>query len=270
MKRAGAALLALAAGSALPQQAEQPGLGDAGAPDSPPRSIARDHHTRVEIKRWMTSRGTPDESTRTTLRMDRLLDGPVALLRLDLPLPDEDTDFNGSPFEPHLGDIKARVGFRPLKSDNLTFPSFVEMTFPTADPETLGTGKYQLGVGVRMLAPVQMPFLEASAHRTLLETQLQQVGSVAGDPERKDIHVTKIEITLNDVWQGRYTTRLKLKPNIDWEKDGKTGAVAELEGGLLFAQHWRTWLMLGRRVWGPDDIQGTYNTRVELGLSRLH
>ncbi len=121
---------------------------------------------------------------------------------------------------------------------------------------------------MRMLAPIEVPFLDTSAHRTGFEAQLQQVVSVAGDPERKDINVTKIEITLNDIWQGRYTTKLKLKPNIDWVQDGKTGAVAEIEGGLLFAQHWRTWLMLGRRVWGPEGIPATYDTRVELGLSR--
>lgn len=254
--------------AALAQQAEQPGPGDAGPPDPELGRLTRDHHTRVELKRWLTSRGTPDESTRTIVRVDRLLDGPVALLRLDVPFPDEDTDFNGSPFEPHLGDIKARVGFRAFKSGRLSFPTFLEMTLPTADPKTLGTGKYQLGAAVRMLAPMQVPFLEATAHRTVFEAQLQQVVSVAGDPERKDINVTKIELTLNDVWQGKYTTKLKLKPNIDWIQDGKSGAVAEIEGGLLFAQHWRTWLMFGRRVWGPEDIQYTYDTRVELGLSR--
>ena len=216
----------------------------------------------------MTSRGTPEESTRSNLRLERFLDGPVALLRLDLPFPDEQTDFNGDPFNPRLGDVKLRAGFRALRSGSLAFPSFVEMTFPTADPETLGAGKYQLGAALRMLAPIEAPFLDPAAHRTVFEAQVQQVVSVAGDADRKDINVTKIELTLYDLWQGRYTAKLKLKPNIDWKLDGESSAVAEIEGGLLFARHWRTWLMLGKRVWGPEGVSGTYDTRVELGLSR--
>jgi hypothetical protein len=37
---------------------------------------------------------------------------------------------------------------------------------------------------------------------------------------------------------------------------------------LFFARNWRTWLMLGRRLWGPPGIGGTYDDRVELGLAR--
>jgi hypothetical protein len=218
----------------------------------------------------MTSRGTPEESTRTTLRFDHFLHGPVDYLRLDVPLPDEQTDFNGSPFQPRLGDIKVRAGFRALGSGNLAYRTFAELTFPTADPASLGTGKYQLGGGVRIVARLQPPFLEAAAHRTAFETQVQQVVSVAGDEERKDINVTKLEFTLYDIWRGQYTTKLKLKPNVDWVQDGKTGAVGEVEGGLFFARHWRAWLMVGSRLWGAEGIQGTYDTRVELGLAHTY
>jgi hypothetical protein len=61
-----------------------------------------------------------------------------------------------------------------------------------------------------------------------------------------------------------------VKPSVDWIKDGKTGSVGEIEGGLFFARHWRTWLMLGRRLSGPEGIKGTYDTRVELGLARTY
>jgi hypothetical protein len=127
-----------------------------------------------------------------------------------------------------------------------------------------------VSAALRMLGPARLPFSDAAAHRSQFEVQLQQVVSVAGDEERKDVNVTKIELTLYDLWRGRYTFKLKLKPNIDWVQDGDSGAVGEIEGGLLFAQHWRTWLMLGRRVWGPAGIQGTYTDRVELGLARTY
>ena len=54
---------------------------------------------------------------------------------------------------------------------------------------------------------------------------------------------------------------------IDWEQNGETGAVAELEGALRFHRHWRVLLMLGTRLWGAG-IPSTYRTRVELTLGR--
>jgi hypothetical protein len=51
-------------------------------------------------------------------------------------------------------------------------------------------------------------------------------------------------------------------------RDGETGAVGELEGGILFARHWRTWLICGRRLWGSDGIPGTCADRVEIGVAR--
>jgi hypothetical protein len=245
-----------------------PAAGDEVATDSESSAATSGRSGRFELKRQMTSNATSDESTKTILRLDWYLGGPVSVVRLDVPLPDEEEDFNGDLLQPRIGDIKTRVTFRPRKSGDLTIVPFVEVTFPTADPESHGTGKYQLSAAARILDRVQLPFWDAAAHRTAFEIQVQQVVSVAGDEERKDINVTKLEFTLYDIWQGRYTTKLKLKPNIDWVQDGKSGAVGEIEGGVFFAEHWRAWLTLGTRVWGPDDIQGTYGKRAELGLAR--
>jgi hypothetical protein len=252
----------------------QPRSAESGAaeqrPDEESGSPARGDgwHGRIELKRQNTSRGTPEESTKTTLRVETFFRGPVEMLRFDFPFPDEETDFSGSPFNPRLGDIKTRVRFRALEAGGYSFPSFVEVTFPTADPESLGTGKYQLSAGIRMLAPLALPFPDPAAHKSRLETEVQQVNSVGGDPDRKDINYTKFELTLYDIWRRDYTFKLKLKPSVDWVMDGRTGAVGEVEVGLFFARDWRTWLMLGRRLWGPPGIGGTYDDRVELGLAR--
>ncbi|MCU0790350.1 MAG: hypothetical protein MUE79_04770 [Nitratireductor sp.] len=223
---------------------------------------------RLELKRQNTARGTPDESTKTTLKIERLLDGPVTLLRLELPFPDARTDFTGSPFEPRLGDIKARVGFRAFEAGGYAFPSFVEVTFPTADPETLGSGHYQLSAGLRMLAPLTLAFDDQASHQSRVEFQVQQVNSLGGDADRKDINHTKLEFVLSDVWRQKYTWKLKLKPAVDWIQDGETGAVFEAEGGMTFARDWRTWLMLGHRVCGNEDVASTYTKRVEIGVAR--
>lgn len=234
------------------------------------RKLGDNWHGRLEIKRQNTSRGTPDESTQTTLRVERFYDGWLAALRLDLPLPDEKTDFEGDPFNPRLGDVKLRAKFRPLQSGQYSFPYFMEMIFPTADPESSGSGKYQLSGGIRMIVPLTLPVARPKDHKAQFETEVSQTVSVAGDENRKDINYTKLEFTFYDVWRQTYTMKLKLKPSVDWIQDGKAGSVGEFEGGLLFAKHWRTWLMLGRRLTGPEGIKGTYDTRLELGLARTY
>ena len=97
---------------------------------------------------------------------------------------------------------------------------------------------------------------------------MQQVNSVAGDSSRKDISYTQFELTLDDTWRGTYTFKLKLKPVVDWTQNGRTGSVAEIEGGLFFRRDWRAWLMLGHRATGPSRIPSTYSDRIELGVAR--
>ena len=247
------AALALLAAQAAAQ------IGSEGAPAS--------KVGRFELKRQNTARGTPEETSATTLRAERYFDGPVAMFRLDLPFPDEKTDFAGSPFEPRPGDIKARLRFRPWQTGAAAFTPFVEFTLPTADPKSLGKGKYQLSEGLRTVLPVQLPLLEPSSHLSVLEFEIQQTNSVAGDAAFKDVNNSKFEFTLFDIWLKTYTFKIKLKPTVDWIQNGKTGANVEIEGGAYFARDWRWWLMLGQRVWGPSGIANTYQTRVELGVN---
>lgn len=234
------------------------------------RALRDNWHGRLEIKRQNTSRGTPDESTQTQLRVETFFEGPVSALRLDLPMPDEKTDFEGDAFNPRLGDVKLRAKFRPLKSGKYSFPSFLEMTFPTADPKSSGGGKYQLNGGIRMIVPLALPVERQKDHKAQFETEVSQAISVTGDESRKDINYTKLEFTFYNVWRGQYTMKFKVKPSVDWIQDGKTGSVGEIEAGLFFSRHWRTWLMAGHRLTGPEGIKGTYGTRIELGLARTY
>ncbi len=89
---------------------------------------------------------------------------------------------------------------------------------------------------------------------------------MAGDPNRTDINYTKLEIGLRHSWWNKYIVKLDLKPVIDWQQDGPTGAIAELEGRLRFARRWQTWLLLGERIWGADLIS-TYGKRIEIGIA---
>jgi hypothetical protein len=203
-----------------------------------------------EIKRQNTARGTPEESTRTTLRFERYLDGPVAQLRLDLPFPDAKDTFGGSPFDPRPGDLKLRARFRSLPADRGALGSFVEFTFPTANPESLGGGKYQVGPAVDLPIPLDRDAAGRPSGNRALRIEVQQVWSVAGDPAQKDINYTKFTVDLRQRWGEDWTGKLTFKPVVDWVQNGKTGAVLELEAGYRFDREWRVVLMIGWGLWG--------------------
>jgi hypothetical protein len=242
-----------------------PGAARPADPDDGMRSA---WHGRIEVKREATSRGTPEETTKTALKIDTYLDGPVSLFRIDMPFPDDKESLSGSPFNPKVGDLKLRTGFRGFRSGAYSFPSFVEVTFPTAHPDSKGAGKYQGSAAIRMIGPLELAL--PPGHQSRFEIQLQHVQSFAGDPGRADIRHTKAELTAYDEWRETASFKAKLKPVIDWEKDGRSGATLELEAGWFFRRSWKTWLMVGARVWGRDDIASTYNTRLELGISRIY
>ena len=224
-----------------------------------------DTQWRFEVKRQNTDRDTPGESTKTTLRLEALPEGPVALWRLDLPFPDEKDTFGGSPFDPRLGDIKLRGRLRPTDLKGVPVSFFSELTFPTADPDSLGQGKYQVMLGAESFRP--LPSISNDDHKLSFSPQLQQVVSVAGDPKRKDINYTKFELALRDVWRKVYSLKFTAKPVIDWVQNGKTGAVGELEGAVTLRQSWKLQLMLGGLLWG-EGTASTYGTRVELTVGK--
>jgi hypothetical protein len=222
-----------------------------------------DTQWRFEVKRQNTDRDTPGESTRTTLRLEALPEGRVALWRLDLPFPDEKDTFSGSPFDPRLGDIKLRARLRPMDVGGVPVSFFSELTFPTADPDSLGQGKYLVMAAAETFHPLDS--ISGDDQKLSFSPQIQQVVSVAGDQDRKDVNYTKLELALRDVWRKAYSLKLTAKPVIDWEQDGKTGAVAELEGAVTLQHNWKLQLMLGGRLWG-EGVASTYGTRVELTL----
>jgi hypothetical protein len=232
----------------------------------PEGALGADTQWRFELKRQNTDGDTPGESTKTTVRLEALPgEGSVALWRLDLPFPDEKTTFSGSPFDPRLGDIKVRARLRPVDAGGLPLSFFSELTFPTADPKELGQGKYQVMVGAETFYPLDS--ISSDEHKLSFSPQVQQVVSVAGDEERKDINYTKLELALRDVWRKVYSLKLTAKPVIDWVQDGKTGAVAELEGAVSLRHDWRVQAMLGGRLCG-EGVPSTYGTRVELTLAK--
>ena len=245
-------------GSAAPRVLDRSGDEDA------PKQAQR---WKVELKRQDTDRGTDGESSKTTVRLEAYpRGGSLAMLRLDLPFPDDRTDFVGSPFNPRLGDIKVRANTRTVEAGGLPLSARLELTFPTANPETLGQGKYQIAPGIETSLRLASFNIGSTTHKVSFSPLIQQVVSVAGDESRKDINYTKVELALRDAWRD-YSVKLTVKPVIDWEQGGQTGAVTELEGRVGFSRSWYAALMLGHRTWG-GSVPSTYGTRAELTLGR--
>jgi hypothetical protein len=249
-----AALVMLApAGAAL---AQADGGGEGAAREWQAKGL-------VEFKRQATARGTPEETTKTNLKFDWFPEGPVSLLRLELPFPDESTDFAGSPLDPDFGDAKIRAGFRAVDVGGRPWASFLELTFPTADPENQGAGKYQVSGGVKTVHALGT----IGAARQTFALQIQQVVSFAGEPARTDINQTKLELEWGGTWGPGHFAKATAKPVADWVGDGKTGAVLEVEGGWFVNREWTIALLAGGLLWGKG-VPGTYETRGELKVIR--
>lgn len=228
---------------------------------------ARAHsHGLIELKRQATSHGTPEETTKTNLKFDYFPpEGVVSLLRLELPFPDEKTTFGGSVFDPDFGDAKTRIGFRAFDLVGRPVTSFVELTLPTADPESQGTGKYQASGGLKTAYQLSRGPQWLGAPKQSFSVQIQQVVSFAGDPARKDINQTKFEIEWRDVWGPGHFAKATAKPVIDWVGHGQTGATLDLEGGWWIGPQWTLAFLGGGLLWG-QGVPSTYEGRVEIKL----
>jgi hypothetical protein len=256
----------LCAGALCADDPSASSVGAAADQPSEPDTRAPPQRGNVELRRQDTDRGTEGQTSNTKLRFEAYPSGPLWMLRLDLPFPDDRSDFLGSPFNPHLGDIQMRAATRPIEAVGLPVSAFLELTFPTANPDTLGQGKYQVSVGMETSVSVASFSVGSAIHEISFAPLVQQVVSVAGDESRQDINYTRLELAVRDRWKN-YTLSLTLKPVVDWEQDGATGAVTELESQMRFGRGWMVALMLGHRIWG-GSIPSTYGTRVELTLGR--
>jgi len=267
-----AAVLLTALANGAPCRAQAPPGPSPPAPspveiqDDQPVRGGKDRTFRAELRREFTNRGTPDETTKTTVRLTAYLRGAVSQLRLDLPFPDAETDFSGNITEPRLGDVKLRTTFRDLRAGTLALSTFLEMTFPTANPTSLGSGKYQVSAGARTVVPFTLGETPPVSHRLTFRPLVQQYVSVAGDPDYKDINNTRLQVGLRDTWRKKGWFGATLKTTVDWVQDGATGAVGEVEVGAFLGRVLSVWVIGGARLWG-GSVPGTYDHRVSIAMA---
>ncbi|MDF0673616.1 MAG: hypothetical protein P0120_04640 [Nitrospira sp.] len=148
-----------------------------------------------------------------------------------------------------ISDTVVRTGWRLYASQNVALFIGGDASFPTASERPLGTGKYTLGPGGGVAAP--LPRL-----RSLFFTQVEDFISVGGDPSRADIHFLRVQPGLNTIWSERWWSLAVMTWNIDWTQ--RLESTVNLQGtvGYRFDNHWNIFAGGGLGIVNRDSSLG--------------
>jgi hypothetical protein len=255
-------LAALAPGLAAPPGAapdDAPAVAaDAAAPGAPPNGHL------VEVKVASTNRGSPGESSRTTLRSEvRPGEGPLTALRLDLPWVNKNNDFVSDPGNAGLGDLAVKATFRVPGVGSVRLSPYLEVKLPSAQPSALGSGKVVAVPGLVASRPLPVT---TGGRAVQAEVELSANASVAGDPERADVGYATLEAKVRTSFSAATSVEWVVKPSVDWAQGRQWAGVAEATFEWTPGP-WRLALKVGRRLWG-GAVGGSYDDKLELAARR--
>lgn len=195
----------------------------------------------------------------TTTATMRLPVTPNWLVQLDLPYSWSDqSQSNVFPLR-GVGDMTMRMGGRLYASENIALFVGADASFPTASEKLLGTGKYTLGPGVGLAAP--LPRMRSVFVVTALDNS-----SLGGDPGRPHVHFAVVQPAVVTIWSEQWWSLAALTWNVDWEKNGKS--VMNLFGqvGYRFDKHWNIFVGPGVGVAGKDNPPLGLDWTVQAGV----
>lgn len=204
------------------------------------------------------------EGSKRTNNLVARLDVPYHgnfLFRADLPYVWSNPNQPGISNQNGVSDLFVRTGGRVYTDPANVLFAGMDFTFPTADSQQLGSGKYTVGPGV------------ATAHvfpawGSLFYTLLQHQVSVGGDPSRQAVSVSRVQGWFNTIWTDRWWTRLEVVTQVDWERKAKNSMTLEFEAGQRFTKDWGVWVRPGVGLWGRN-IPGAYDWNIEVGIRRM-
>ena len=194
----------------------------------------------------------------STLRVDLPFRGNW-LFRVDVPfLKWSDPNRPGSTSAQGLSDLAVAAGWRAYNTPEYAFFIGVISTFPTADENTLGLGKYTVGplIATARFLPRWESFLFGV---------FQHQVSVGGDPARSDFEVTRATVQINTIWPERWWTILQGVWQVNWERNAKSSMTLELEVGRNLIGRLGAFVRPGVGIWGRDLI-GAYDWNIEVGV----
>lgn len=177
--------------------------------------------------------------------------------RLDLPYVYNSVPNNADFRRSGLGDITFRLlGYRIFQTMKSAMTASFEFSLNTAQSPILGTGK-------NLFIPLITYSTMLKEKKVLLALAFQQVNSFSGDPGRKDISFSKIQVVLINTWSKRMWT--VLAP--EWYADYINGGLSmNLAGRIAFAPAPRInlWAQTGAGIFG--DFVGRYQWEVQVGF----
>ena len=248
--------MALACAAAAGNAAAQPWDSDSGVPSV-------DWRGRLELKRINTSRGTPEETTRTALRVETFFDGAVSLLRVDLPFPDADTDSAAARSTRAWG--TSRSGPASARSS----PARCVFRLSSSSPCRAPTPRRSAPASTSS-APASACWRRQGAARRVARDAVRGRGVADGflpwrrRSRRRQLHQARAH-AVRPVARAVHA-QAQAEAGVRSAKH-EQGGVGEIELGAYFGEkhgsqrQWRAWLMLGARLDGPDNVASTYNTR---------
>lgn len=146
-------------------------------------------------------------------------------------------------------DLTVRTGGRLYASQNLAVFIGADASFPTAAKKELGTGKYTLGPGVGMAAP--LPRLQS-----LFFTLVQDFNSIGGDPSRANLHFMQVQSGFNTIWSEQWWSIASMTWDMDWNNNRKTTMNLLGEVGHNFDNRWNVFANAGLGVIGRETFLG--------------
>ena len=147
------------------------------------------------------------------------------------------------------GDITTRMGGRLYASENIALFVGADVLFPTASERQLGTGKYAIGPGAALAAP--LPRI-----RSVFVVTAADYNSVGGDPSRANVHFASFKPALITIWSERWWSSTALTWDIDWNKSAISATNVLGQVGYRIDKHWNIFAGPGVGVVGRDTRFG--------------
>ena len=146
-------------------------------------------------------------------------------------------------------DMSVRIGGRLFANEDVALFVGSDVFFPTASEQRLGSGKYTLGPGIGLAAPLPRA-------RSLFFLLAQDYNSVGGDPSRPKIHFTQVQPTINTIWSQHVWTLAGFTWDVNWNHEQRTSMELSGQVGYRFDNHWAVFVGSSAGVMGRETVLG--------------
>lgn len=178
--------------------------------------------------------------------------------RIDVPIVHNSFEHPAGYSQFGIGDISFRLlGYKLTENPFSAFTTSIEFQLNTAASPLLGTGK-------NLLIPVITYSDLFKNRKDLVSLVLQQVITIGGDQERKDLNFTKIQAIYLHFWSKRLWTVVGDEIFVDYENDANTAMIFKCRATGAPSPRLNVWLQANKGLYG--DFVGRYDWGFEAGF----